>query len=198
MSDESNNKLKTFNNVLSLLVATTAIYIILLPFLPNIIWWVNHQTPIRTHQIINVPLPAEDKKNERPKVNTIIIPALNLKQQIFDGQSEYTLNKGLWHLPATSNPKTGGNTVIAGHRFIYGSSSPFFHLDKLKVGDTITVYWQNERYDYEVNNVQVVPPTQVSILQNTKEPKLTLFTCTPLWTAKNRLVISAKLTEVVK
>jgi sortase A len=103
-----------------------------------------------------------------------------------------SLRLGVWHLPYTSTPDKGGNTVLVGHRFTYAGPAVFYHLDKVQVGDDVTMQWQNKTYTYTVTEVKVVPPTETSVEANTKDPQLTIYTCTPLWTAKNRLVIVAK------
>ncbi len=175
-----------------------AIYIIAVPLIPEFSWWLNRHTPIKTMPVISLPSPSNDAKSSRPNVNTLIVPTLNLKQPILDGTTEATLNQGLWHLPTSGNPSVGSNMVIAGHRFLYGSATPFYHLDKIKVGDSITIYWSQQRYDYSVVSINAVPPTATYVLGPTKQPTLTLFTCTPLWTDKQRLIISAKLTEHVR
>lgn len=192
------NKLRLFNNLLSIIVAFLALYIILVPLLPNISWWTTHHTPFKSRSNISLPLAVNDKKDSRPKVNTLVIPALNFENQIYDGPTLYELRFGLWHLPSIGDPAKGGNTVIAGHRFTYSGPAIFYHLDKIKVGDKMTIYWNSERYDYEVTASLVVPPNDVAVQNNTKQPMLTLITCTPLWTAANRLIIQAKLTGHAK
>jgi sortase A len=112
---------------------------------------------------------------------------------MLEGTSTAVLNKGLWHLPGTSDPSLGGNTVISGHRYKWQPPDPrtLWNIDKVKVGDTITVRWNDRSYTYKVVKTAIVPPTQVSILDNTTQPQLTIFSCTPLFTSKNRLVLTA-------
>lgn len=142
--------------------------------------------------------PVEDKKSPPeniPKDNTLVIPALNMQEIIQEGPTEATLMKGVWHRPHTSDPSKGSNTVIAGHRFTYRGAAVFYNLDKVKVGDQIVMYWSGKKYQYEVSRTYIVPPTATEIEQPTDEPILTLYTCTPLWTSKSRLVVEAKLME---
>jgi LPXTG-site transpeptidase (sortase) family protein len=107
----------------------------------------------------------------------------------------FALHFGVWHLPGTGNPATGGNTVLAGHRFTYHDPAVFYHLDKVKTGDPIIMYWNHKKYTYKVTTILTVPPTEVSVQAPTKEPLLTIYTCTPLWTSKYRLVLQAKPVE---
>jgi sortase A len=118
-----------------------------------------------------------------------------LDQPILEGRDTYAiLNKGIWRWPASSTPDKGGNTVLLGHRFTYTNPrGVFYFLNKVKVGDEVGVVWQNTTYRYKVSGVKVVPPTDTSILNATEKPTLTLYTCTPLWWPKDRLVITAQL-----
>ncbi|MBP9759351.1 sortase [Candidatus Dojkabacteria bacterium] len=142
--------------------------------------------------------PVEDsdtfKLNSLGQVNKLVIPSIGIDGVIYEGASVSTLNNGIWRRPNTSKPDMGGNTVMSAHRFLYESGPiTFYHLDKVKVGDKIYVLWKNKRYEYQVFNISEVLPTQVEIEANTKDPIITLYTCTPLWTAEKRLVVKAKL-----
>lgn len=68
-------------------------------------------------------------------------------------------------------------------------------MDKVKEGDPIIIYWNQKKYVYKAKKIFVVPPTAVEIQDPTEEPTLTIYTCTPLVTAANRLVIQAKLVK---
>jgi len=104
------------------------------------------------------------------------------------------LKAGIWRWPDSSTPDKGGNTVFLAHRFSYtGPHGAFYYLDKLKPGDEIGVIWNNKTYTYKVASSREVPPTETSIEDNTTDARLTLFTCTPLWNPKDRLVVVAEL-----
>ncbi len=68
----------------------------------------------------------------------------------------------------------------------------FVLLDKLVAGDTFTVNYNSKQYVYEVTGSKVVPPTDLSVLNQTDEPTMTLITCTPPGTSWQRLVVTAK------
>jgi sortase A len=187
--------LRHFNNLLSIVVTILALYIILVPYLPNIAWWIGHHTPFSDGSSVAVPAASNETKDSRPKEDTILIPSIDLNRRLYSGPTLKDLNFGPWLMPKVGSPDKGGNTVIAGHRFTYSGPDVFYHLDKIKSGDKITVYWHGQRYDWEVTQTKVVPATEVSVQQNTKDTRLTLITCTPLLTAKDRLIIIAKLTE---
>jgi hypothetical protein len=78
--------------------------------------------------------------------NRIIIQKIGVDMKIVEGTNEKTaLNLGAWHLPYTSSPDKGGNSVITAHRYKYRppSKETFYLLDKLIVGDTFTVHWRD-------------------------------------------------------
>ncbi|MDO8560170.1 MAG: class D sortase [bacterium] len=131
-----------------------------------------------------------------PAGNLLEIPSIGVKMAITQGiDSKAALRQGAWLIPGTPTPDRGGNTVLGGHRYLYRppSAKTFYNLDKVKAGDAITVTWQGKVYNYKVREVKIVEPYQVEILENTNENILTLFTCTPLFTSKQRLVVVAEL-----
>jgi sortase A len=69
----------------------------------------------------------------------------------------------------------------------------FYHLDKLKIGDQIIVRWREKDYLYIVRETKIVDPSEISILNPTEKPTLTLFTCHPIYTTKSRLVVVGDL-----
>jgi sortase A len=188
------SRLRRFNNFLSIIAVLLALYILALPLLPNLtFWWRSHG---HAPPVVTANAAGADKSNEPiPKDNTLVIPKLQLQEPIFDGADASTLSKGVWHRPNTSTPDKGSNMAMAGHRFDYYGPAVFYHLDKLTEGDTVIVYWQQKKYVYTVNRILIVPPTGVEVEAPTSDSIVTLYTCTPLWTARSRLVVQAKLKE---
>jgi sortase A len=91
-------------------------------------------------------------------------------------------------------PGQYGNAAIAGHRTTYGH--PFYKLDKVKVGDLIEVDTLTGKYTYAVTGSRVVSPEQYSEVIPTVDhtvATLTLATCTPAYTARQRLIVFAAL-----
>ncbi len=190
------NNLHRFNNYLSAVVLLAGLYLIIWPFLPKIDWWwkvhQNYQPSlvVTTKTTANQPAPAVSV----PDADTIVLPSLRQQETIYEGPTANTLNLGFWRIPSTSTPDKGSNTVIAAHRFTYRPGLPtLYNADKVRTGDEIIVYWKRVKYDYRVTQTLIVPPTQVSIQNPSKQPMITLYTCTPLWTNKSRLVIQADL-----
>ncbi len=135
--------------------------------------------------------------NPLPKKNWIIIPKMGVDTEILEGDVNTMLWKGVVRMDVGSTPDRGGNTIITAHRYLYRPPNPktFFLLDKLTKGDIVTIYWQNKKYQYRVRESKVVEPDEISILHNTPNSQLTLFSCTPLFTSKQRLVVIADLIQ---
>lgn len=127
----------------------------------------------------------------------LLIPQIGISMPIFESDSANTLLKGGWIFPGTSAPDRGGNTVIFGHRFRYlpPISNTFYSLDKLNIGDTFTAVWKGKIYTYKVKEKKVIEPTDFSVLDQSKESEITLITCAPLFSTKQRLVVIASLVE---
>ena len=111
----------------------------------------------------------------------ISIPAMELEMPIFLGATEQHMADGAAHLSQTSLPIGGDNTncVIAGHRG-YNGASYFRYIDKLKVGDLVSVTNLWERLTYRVCEIKIIDPHDVTeILIQPGRELLTLLTCHP-------------------
>ena len=167
-----------------------------MPFLPILTFWLRQKT-VEPPVIVSQAAPEPEQKKSFPKDNRIVIPSLLLDEEILEGPDAGVLNNGIWRRPITSTPDQESNTVLAGHVFTYDDpEGVFYHLNKLKPGEEIAVYWNGAEYLYIVTNIKEVPATAVDIEAPTNQPVLTLYTCTPLWNPVNRLVVSATLSEV--
>ena len=135
----------------------------------------------------------------------LIIPKLNIDVPIrfnvplSDVMS--AMNNGVAHYRiagASAYPGEIGNFVITGHSAgdVY-SSNPYKYifsgLERLQDGDLIYVNYNSVRYTYRVTKKQIIDPSNVAaLIVNTNKPLLTLVTCTPLGTSRNRLLIFAE------
>jgi sortase A len=127
-------------------------------------------------------------------VAIIEIPRLDLKKIVVSGVTIDDLRKGPGHYRNTALPGQKGNAAIAAHRTAYGS--PFKEVDKMQPGDEIFITNAlNERFTYRVRRIKIVEPTDFSVLEPSDEALLTLTSCTPLYTAKQRIVITSVLDE---
>lgn len=111
----------------------------------------------------------------------LTIPAMELEMPIYLGATDQHMADGAAHLSQTSLPIGGANTnsVIAGHRG-YGGASYFRYIDKLQIGDTVTVTNLWGQLTYRVAEIKIIYPYQVEeILIQPGRELLTLLTCHP-------------------
>ena len=186
------SRLKTINNLLLVAIIGVNAYIVMSPFWQQ----VKFKFDTISQPGINLSNPESIPSIDRAKTH-LVIPSLRFDEPVFVGLSQSLVNKGIWHRPASSTPDKGGNTVLAGHRFTYLGSAVFYNLDKLRVGDEMALVWNKKIYKYKVENIRTASPSDEEAESRTSDDRLTLFTCTPLWTAKNRLVIVSSLQEVL-
>ena len=111
----------------------------------------------------------------------ISIPAMDLNMPIFLGATEKHMADGAAHMSQTSLPIGGNNTncVIAGHRG-YGGASYFRYIEKLRIGDSVTITNLWETLEYRVVQIKIIYPNEVKeILIQENRDLLTLLTCHP-------------------
>lgn len=127
---------------------------------------------------------------------------LHISGDIIRGVTPEALGSGIGRHVTTGYPnKEGGNMVLSGHRWYPGDnpySTIFADLNLLQTGDRVEVLYQGSRYRYEVTEQKIVAATDISILEPTEEPILTLYTCTPKYTSLERLVYRARLVDVTQ
>ena len=182
--------LSRINTVLVIAIVIINGYIIALPFLPNLLF----SLPRDAAKVQALEQRATGKSAEAAlPQDGLIIPSMQLDEPVFAGATAKTLRQGLWLRPQGTTPDQGGNTVIAGHRFTYTNPrGSLYHLDKVRSGDRIALFWKGKRYTYTVTEIKIVPATETSIEGPTDKPRLTVYTCTPLWLPKDRLVVIAE------
>ena len=151
----------------------------------------------------------EDYLNSENQIGKTVLEDLNTKLQIdsvsilgriSEGGDSKAMLRGFWHFPTSSYPGEQGNMVVIGHRFQYlpPAKNTFFYLDRVQIGDSIKVFGDTGEYTYIVTNIKVTEPNDISVLNKTDDYRLTVITCTPLWTSHQRLVITAKLDKLYK
>lgn len=123
----------------------------------------------------------------------IRIPRIDVEQAVFSGVDVPTLKKGPGHMDGTPVPGQPGNAVISGHRTTYGR--PFFDFDLLEAGDRIEVETAVGVHIYEIREIQVVKPTDVWVTNARPGGWLTLTTCEPKFSARQRLVVFAEMVD---
>ena len=119
------------------------------------------------------------------------IPKISLDQYVVSGTAEADLAKGPGHYLGTAMPGQAGNVAIAGHRTTHGA--PFNRLAELAIGDPIYLTTSSgQTLTYIVSAVPVaVSPSDVTVLNNFGDDRLTLTTCNPEYSAVQRLIVVA-------
>ncbi len=110
---------------------------------------------------------------------------------VVHGVRSADLRNGAGHMPSTALPGQPGNAVISGHRTTWGQ--PFHELDALDPGDRIEVETALGTHIYAVREIRIVKPTDVWVADPREGAWLTLTTCHPKFSARQRLVIAAEL-----
>ena len=121
---------------------------------------------------------------------------------VVQGVATADLKKGPGHLPESQLPGQVGNLVISGHRTTYGA--PFNKLDQIDPGDQIIVETATTYFTYTMRSSEIVKPSAFEVTFPVPHMKdatptrklITLTTCNPKYSAKQRLIILGELTHV--
>ena len=131
-------------------------------------------------------------------VARIIIPAIKIDEIVVEGTDVDALRKGPGHYSWTPMPGQPGNASIAGHRTTYGA--PFADIGNLRPGDRITAQTAQGEFVYEVlpqdlptKGYLIVSPDRVDLLRDKGNNLLTLTSCHPRFSNRQRIVVQAKL-----
>lgn len=125
----------------------------------------------------------------RSLVGRIEIPRLGVSAIVREGVDTRTLSRAVGHVPHTALPGDSGNIAFAAHRDTF-----FRPLKNIRAGDRIRVSTPDGDFTYIVRDTRIVAPTEVSVLDPTPEPTLTLITCHPfnyVGPAPNRFIVRA-------
>ncbi len=123
---------------------------------------------------------------------------------VVEGVDDAALEAGPGHYPSSALPGEVGNFAVAGHRV--GDGAPFRELDDLEAGDVVLVETSDSWFTYRVTSNRIVPPEEAAVIHPvpggalTDEPTqayLTLTTCHPEFSAKERLIVHALLEQAV-
>lgn len=150
--------------------------------------------PGATTSTSTIPVAAPSQIQQGDPIALLRIPKIGVDNAVVEGVGLGDLKKGPGHFPETPMPGQLGNAAIAGHRTTYGQ--PFYRLDELGAGDRIEVDTRFGSFVYEVTDTFVVEPSEYSKVIPTTDQTvatLTLATCTPRYTANQRLIVTATL-----
>jgi LPXTG-site transpeptidase (sortase) family protein len=137
-----------------------------------------------------VPVPPEGSP-----VAKLQIPAIGLDEIVVSGTAESDLAEGPGHYVGTAAPGQAGNVAIAGHRTTNGA--PFNRLGQLALGDKIFLTTlAGERLTYQVSQAPVpVSPSDVTVLDDFSDNRITLTTCNPEYSSTQRLIVVGELDQ---
>lgn len=127
-------------------------------------------------------------------VGRLTILSANINHYVVFGATNKSLEYGPGYILGTSLPGSGGNFAIAGHRTTYGA--PFGNLDKVEIGDTILFQTNSNQYEYLISEVKIVSPDENYVLGNFGDDRITLSTCHPKFSARQRLIVVGELKRV--
>ncbi len=139
------------------------------------------------------PVPKNVPKNtvaENTVLGRIVIPRLELRTIVREGDGQDTLQVAAGHIPGTAFPGQSGNVGVAGHR-----DTLFRGLRTIRQYDVIQFQTLNNRFYYQVESTQIVKPQDVSVLNPKQYAELTLVTCYPfdfLGSAPDRFIVTAR------
>ena len=127
----------------------------------------------------------------------IEIPKIKVSLPIYHGTDEAILQIAIGHIPGSSLPVGGKGThcVVSGHRGL-PSAKLFTDLDQLEEGDLFMMRVLDETLTYEVDQIRIVEPEDLSDLEIDKDKDLcTLVTCTPYGINSHRLLVRGHRVE---
>jgi sortase A len=199
--------------------ALITVGLVILLFVGYELWWTGLTTRHYQHQLLGTLERqwAHGTTIKDPPVGTALavlrIPRLgrSYKFAVVQGTSTADLIKGPGHYVGTAMPGQVGNFYVAGHRTTY--LHPFYNVNQLKPGDPIVLETRTMWFTYTVENIQhthakyqeIVDPTDFQVTYpvpdqpnpNLKPTQrvLTFTSCNPRYSASQRIVIHALLTE---
>jgi sortase A len=135
----------------------------------------------------NLPIPTPGPE----QAVRIQIPAISVDAPVVQGDNWDQLKKGVGQNVGSADPGQNGNVVLSGHDDVFGEI--FRDLEKLQPGDLVLLYTSQRQFVYVVTGSQIVPPTQVDVMNPTSDATLTLITCYPYRIDNKRIVVFAKL-----
>lgn len=127
-------------------------------------------------------------------VTRLRVRRIGIDVVVVEGVTAEALRAGAGHYPNTPLPGERGNVAVAGHRVTFGR--PFRNMDRIVRGDRIELETPVGRFVYVVTTDPfVVRPDDLSVLRQDARSMLTLTTCNPVHSARERLVVQAVLAD---
>ena len=193
-------------SVLSIVLALAGVGMFAYPFATDIY---SQREQSRLRNEFDDPQTIEEYRTGKIKVGRgltrLRIPTIGVDVLVVEGTTPSALRAGAGHYVDTPLPGVAGNVAIAGHRTTYGR--PFNQMDKLKTGDQIFLETPIATHEYKVvpafgghPNPWPTTPEDFSVVAPPPNPGdkwLTLTTCHPKGSARQRLILRAALVKTV-
>lgn len=135
-----------------------------------------------------------DRQNYQTETMRLVIPKLDLDTVVGADTLPATLMKTPGLYEYSQLPSAGDvNVSIAAHRDL--ANMEFYYLDQLEEGDLIYLIYQDQVYQYEYYSTRIVEADDWSVISRRGFSAVTLTTCDPIGTSRNRMVVVGYLSE---
>ena len=124
------------------------------------------------------------------------VARLGLSTFISEGIDDAVLAAGPGHWPGTALPGQAGNAAVFGHRVSH--THPFRYLDQMAVGDVVEVRAGSVLVRYRVSEVWITGGDDISVVQQTALPCITLVACHPPGSITYRIVVRATQFDIIQ
>ena len=132
-------------------------------------------------------------KPQGEAIAQIIAPDMGLDSIVVAGTAVNDLRKGPGHYSDSAALCSTGNAAVAGHRTTY--DAPFGDIANLEFGDEIQVNTLYGNCIYTVTQRFIVEPSETWVVDDQGDNRLTLTSCHPKYSAEQRYIVVAQLTQ---
>ncbi len=149
------------------------------------------EIPPHLRDLVNAvtPLPVPTRGPEQAV--RIQIPAIDVDTPVVEGDDPDSLKRGAGHHVGSANPGERGNCIISAHNDVFGEI--FRDLPDLSLGDEVLVHTASRVHRYVITQKRIIEPTEVSVMEDTSSPVLTLISCYPYGINTHRIVVIGEL-----
>ena len=119
------------------------------------------------------------------------IPSVELEVPVYQGASDFNMDRGAGIIDGTASPDQTGNVGISGHRDGY-----FRALKDVQAGDSLLLQTPSGEKRYTIRETFIVDPVDVEVLDPTEQSTVTLVTCYPFYfvgSAPQRFIVRAEI-----
>ena len=123
-------------------------------------------------------------------IGEIQVPRLGLKAIVVQGASPANLRRAVGHISNSALPGEWGNVALAGHRDTF-----FRPLHDIRLGDEVGFKTPERSFEYLVESIEVVAPSDIQVLEPSTGHDLTFITSFPfhfVGAAPKRYVVRAR------